>query len=299
MKNQITWKIYQILFPNGKRYIGQTVNHKRRWREHLYEAYSGNQIKVYRAIRKYNIKIDAFSIIEENILTQEEANAKEKYYIKLYDSKKNGYNSTWGGQDNFQLSGEEHPRAVLTDKELYKLRQIRASKKYTCGEVFEFYKDLLSYGGFSKLWNFETREDIGSELNTEELRLFYKSDHRQTCGENHGNSKLTDDEVIKIREQYYVEGKTTKEIYENYKDKYSLSGFRKIIMGKSYMHLPIPSKSKKCKKRKDPLSKEQVLFIREKYKEGYKIMEIIRNWFPDYSQSSINLIVHNKRYTNY
>ena len=299
MKNQITWKIYQILFPNGKRYIGQTINYKRRWREHLWEAFNGSQLKVYRAIRKYSIKIDAFSIIEENILTQEEANAKEKYYIKLYNSKINGYNSTWGGQDNFNLSGEDHPNAILSDKELYKLRQIRASKKYTCGEVYEFYKDVLSYSGFSKLWNYETRESIASELNTEELRSFYKSDHRQRCGEDHGNAKLSDDDVIKIREQYYVEGKTTKEIYENYKAVYSLSGFRKIIMGTSYTHLPMPAKSNKCKKRKDPLTKDQVLFIRQKYKEGYKIIDIINNWFPTYSQSSINLIVHNKRYTNY
>ena len=58
---------------------------------------------------------------------------------------------------------------------------------------------------------------------------------------------------------------------------YSLSGFRKIIMGTSYTHLPMPAKSNKCKKRKDPLTKDQVLFIRQKYKEGYKIIDIINN----------------------
>ena len=63
------FKIYKIQFPNGKVYIGQTYNIKKRWNEHLNEAKRGNDIKVYRAMRKYNITISAFSIIEENILT--------------------------------------------------------------------------------------------------------------------------------------------------------------------------------------------------------------------------------------
>ncbi len=33
-------------------------------------------------MRKYNIVLDNFSIIEDNILTQEEANIKEIYYIE-------------------------------------------------------------------------------------------------------------------------------------------------------------------------------------------------------------------------
>ena len=76
------FKIYKIQFPNGKVYIGQSKNYKKRWREHLREAAKGNDLKVYRAMRKYNITIEAFSIIEDNITTQEEANAREIYYIQ-------------------------------------------------------------------------------------------------------------------------------------------------------------------------------------------------------------------------
>ena len=85
------YKIYKIQFPNGKVYIGQSCNQHNRWRDHLREAAIGNNTKVYRAIRKYKIDITAFSIIEENILTQEEANAKEIYYIKKYMSCHYGY----------------------------------------------------------------------------------------------------------------------------------------------------------------------------------------------------------------
>ena len=103
------FKIYKIQFPNGKVYIGQSKNYKNRWREHLKEAAKGNNLKVYKAMRKYNITIEAFSIIEDNITTQDEANTREIYYIQEYNSIKNGYNITEGGQCGNGLIGENIP----------------------------------------------------------------------------------------------------------------------------------------------------------------------------------------------
>lgn len=91
------YKIYKIQFPNGKIYIGQTYNTHKRWLEHLYEASTDNNLKVYKAMRKYHITINDFSIVEDNILTQEEANAKEIYYINKFNSQKEGYNIGFGG----------------------------------------------------------------------------------------------------------------------------------------------------------------------------------------------------------
>ena len=207
------YKIYKIQFPNGKVYIGQSCNYHNRWREHLREAAIGNNTKVYRAIRKYKIDITAFSIIEENILTQEEANAKEIYYISQYDSWHNGYNCNSGGGNIEHIKGENHPNAILSDLELEELRKIRASKIYTVQQVFEFYKDRISYSGFNKCWNYETREEIASELNTLELSKFYKLDKRNCIGEKHGNSKLTNDQVVDIRNQYGVQGIKMKDIW--------------------------------------------------------------------------------------
>lgn len=293
-----THKIYKIQFPNEKVYIGQTLDVKTRWREHLREAALGNNTKVYRAMRKYHTDITCFSVIEDSIITLEESNAKEIYYINLYNSWKHGYNSNSGGGNTEHLTGEKHPMAVLTDQELLELRQIRASKLYTIQQVFEFYKDRLSFSGFQKCWNYETRTEIASELNTKELSLFYKLDKRNCIGESHGNSKLSNDEVVDIRNKYWVEGIKMKDIWEPYKELYSLSGFRKIVLGQTFTNVPIPNKSSLCKK-KENLTKEEVLFIRQKYNEGFKVMEIIRQWFPNKSESSISLIVHNKRYTNY
>ena len=293
------FKIYKIQFPNEKVYIGQSVNCRNRWREHLREAAKGNDLKIYRAMRKYGITIEAFSIIEDNITSQDEANSKEMYYIKEFNSIKNGYNITEGGQCGNGLHGEGHPNHILTDDQIREIREIRASKIYTIKEVYAFYDDLMSYSGFQKIWLYESRPEIASELNTQELRDFYSADKRTIKGEKHFLSKLTTEEVIKVRNQYWVEGLEMKEIYENYKDKYSLSGFRKIVLGNTYTDVPMPEKSNKCKKKKDKLTKEQVLFIREKYDSGVKIMEIIKNWFPDYKEPSIYLIATRQRYKNW
>ena len=194
-----THKIYKIQSPNGKVYIGQTIDVNSRWREHLREAAIGNNIKVYRAMRKYKTDISCFSVIEDNILTLEESNAKEIFYIAKYDSWHNGYNCNSGGGNTEHLLGEDHPFSILTNQELYELRQIRASKIYTFQQVFEFYKDRLSYSGFEKCWNYGSRTDIAPEWNTQELANFYKLDKRDCVGESHGNSKLSNDEVIEIR----------------------------------------------------------------------------------------------------
>lgn len=293
------YKIYKIQFPNGKVYIGQTYNTHKRWLEHLYEASSGNNLKVYKAMRKYHITINDFYILENNILTSEEANAKEIYYIKKYNAQKEGYNIGSGGLNGWQPKGENHVRAILTDAELLRLREIRFSKLYSFNEVYEFYKDRLSYSGFQKYWNYDSRPEIGEHLNTPELKLYYRKDKEKIKGENHFNSKLSNEEVIKARNEYWVKGIKMKDIWQNYKDKYSLSGFRKIILGQTYSNIPIPERSHKCKKRKDWLNKEQVLFIRKQYAKGYSIMQIIRKWFPDSGEHSISNIVHNKTYTNY
>lgn len=88
-----------------------------------------------------------------------------------------------------------------------------------------------------------------------------------------------------------------RDIWESYKEIYSLSGFRKIVLGQTYTNVPMPKRTNKCKKRRI-ITNEEVLFIRQKYNEGYKVMEIIRTWFPDISESSVSLIVHNKKHTN-
>lgn len=293
------FKIYKIQFPNGKVYIGQTYNVHKRWLEHLYEACSGNQLKVYKAMRKYHIKYENFSIIEDNIFTQEEANQKEIYYIKIYDSQNNGYNIGSGGVNGWQPHGENHPKSILTDNELLELRKLRYSKQYSMNELYEFYKDRITYSGFEKYWNYESRPEVGNEFNTKELKQFYKTFKENIKGENHVHSKLTNEQVLYLRMSYFQDGIKIKVLWENFKNLYSLSGFRKIILGKTYTNVPMPNKTEMCAKKQEWLTKEEVLFIRQKYDSGMKVMEILRKWFPNKGENTILNAAKRKTYTNY
>ena len=92
--------IYKISnMVNGKCYIGQSVNIYKRWNNHKCACYNSNAHEynyyIYRAMRKYGIENFTFEIIEE--CTQELLNEREKFWIAYYDSFKNGYNETEGG----------------------------------------------------------------------------------------------------------------------------------------------------------------------------------------------------------
>ena len=80
---------------NQKKYVGQSVNILRRWRNHKADskniASSCYEYPLYRAFRKYGIDNFSFEIIEE--CSPMELDIKEAYYIGLYRTLgENGYN---------------------------------------------------------------------------------------------------------------------------------------------------------------------------------------------------------------
>lgn len=89
---------------NNNVYIGKTTTSlEKRWKRHIYDSYRTDRTtsKFHNAIKKYgenHFKIELIGRYDNDIL-----NEKEKFYIKLYDSYKNGYNSTLGGDGNLIL----------------------------------------------------------------------------------------------------------------------------------------------------------------------------------------------------
>ena len=85
---------------NNKKYIGQTINYKRRLNEHLRDMKMGKNLPLYNAMRKYNLSNFIFSIINtaSNI---KELNDMEIEYIQNYNSnnRKLGYNLESGGKN--------------------------------------------------------------------------------------------------------------------------------------------------------------------------------------------------------
>lgn len=99
--------VYKHTFKNNKSYIGYTsLSISKRLNKHIQNAQSGHDTKFYRAIRKYGI-----SQIKSNVLceciSREEALEKEKFYISSYDTFKNGYNMTLGGEGGFVVPEEK------------------------------------------------------------------------------------------------------------------------------------------------------------------------------------------------
>lgn len=86
--------IYKITNKvNGKSYIGQTrYTLEFRWRQHIHKK---DNTYFHNAIRKYGVENFEKEILEECDYT--DLNKREIYYIAKYDSFKNGYNLTIGG----------------------------------------------------------------------------------------------------------------------------------------------------------------------------------------------------------
>ncbi len=98
--NTLSYLIYKITNTiNNKCYIGLTSRSLDvRLKEHL--TISSKDIcntKFHLAIRKYSIELFSIEILESNIDTVTNANAREIFYIDKFDSYRNGYNMTTGG----------------------------------------------------------------------------------------------------------------------------------------------------------------------------------------------------------
>lgn len=118
----IIYKIENVI--THEIYIGQTTHHrgfngrydfKGNGIERVYKKLLGNEARgeshnqhLRRSIKKFGF--DAFEVFEvfDTADTLEELNEKESYYINLFDSYKNGYNQSFGGDS---MSGYERPKS--------------------------------------------------------------------------------------------------------------------------------------------------------------------------------------------
>ena len=247
--------IYKINFPSGKVYIGQTNNLQKRKTDHLKEARNGTDYKVYRAMRKYNTTRKDFEIVETGIETQEEADDREIYWIAFYDSYHNGYNSTPGGNSgNSEINkGEKSPSALFTNEEVLEIRKLRAEMKYTKMEIYEKYKHKISEGGFNKIWNYNTYTDVGQELNTPEITSYYR--HARPIGTNSSTGMFTEEQIADIRDKYFIDAISSKEISEIYE--VNQSTIERIVSGKTYSNLPMPKPSFEYRRKKHKYTEEE------------------------------------------
>lgn len=101
--------IYKITnLTNNLAYIGQTVRpYKERWADHkrdrLKEPYCNWPL--YRMLNKVGLENTTWEVIEE--VPNKQLNDREQYWITYYDTKNNGYNCTYGGQNGTKYDYQE------------------------------------------------------------------------------------------------------------------------------------------------------------------------------------------------
>ena len=106
--------IYKITNPEGKVYIGQTINLNKRIGNYKNPRKNWNTA-IAISIRNNGWELHTFEIIEECLVISDKEllNLREIYWINYYDSFNNGLNSTIGGNGTYGYKHtDEHKKKI-------------------------------------------------------------------------------------------------------------------------------------------------------------------------------------------
>jgi len=141
-----TGRIYRVISPSGKSYIGKTINSLDYRKSQHHRSTAGKNSELYdtkfaRAIRKYGELLE-WSILEDDIL-QENITEREMFYIQKFDSVLNGYNISAGGNggDNItNLSPSKKEAFIKKMSEIIKERWKNATEEQRSRQMTNFQK---------------------------------------------------------------------------------------------------------------------------------------------------------------
>ena len=212
--------IYALVI-NGKYYIGKDhlIEKEKRIKDHLNLLLKGKHYNRYlqKAFDKYgDVQTYILATFEE--ISRENLSIEERRFIQKYDSYKNGYNLTLGGEGGHGLIiteerkremsqrviGEKNPMAKLTNEQFFELVDLFVSGKSNrfIGELYDLHDRYVSLirhkHRFKTLWDM-----IEGYIPTK------SNDVAELLG------SITEEEFLMIVDKM-LEGKTNKEIGEIY-----------------------------------------------------------------------------------
>lgn len=191
---------------NNKIYIGRSTDIQRRWTTHLRDARKGSLCKIHIAMRKLGIENFYLKVIEECSVNN--LNDKEQFYIDKFDSWQNGYNN--GNSSNF-LNGERNPNAKMLEQDI---KEIRIRQSYLIEnrrEIFEDYKDRITWTNFLYICKYKTWSDILKEFNTSDIMDWHK---RQLGNEAKKLSLIQLEEIVRLRYKEKLSYQKIADIYD-------------------------------------------------------------------------------------
>lgn len=122
--------IYRIKHKeSGKSYVGLSVDIHARWKQHRSFAKTGRKSAIYSAIAKYGVDAFEFEVLEECALDCLEH--RERFWIAKLNTTVSGYNLTFGGESNKEVSNETKQKmslAHLGRKQSQETKEKRAAK---------------------------------------------------------------------------------------------------------------------------------------------------------------------------
>lgn len=185
-----------------------TNNFQRRHNDHLSASKNPNNrdynLPIHKAIRKYGIENFEVNILEDNIEDINLLKEREIYWIKYFNTYENRehYNETPGGDlpgKNTVHLGEDHGRAILTEKEVIMCRE-SYKKGLRSRNIYEqYFTDKMSYDSFLKMWHGTTWKHVMPEV-------FEHNPHR---------AKYTAKDRDIIRELYQASGKNLRQFVKS------------------------------------------------------------------------------------
>ena len=257
----MTLKIYYLYTItdtlNNKVYVGQTVDFKRRWRDHQWLARNKQEQYIHRAMAKYGSHNFVFGTIA-CCWTQEDANEIEKLLIQQYDSRnmENGYNISPGGDPawNTGLPKEQQPMygKKQSDYQKQRMSEVHTGKKAPhskeclkkMSEIFtgriltEEWKEKIAVSNRGQIRTEETKQKISeasknrkaSEQTKMKISVAMTGKY---SGENSYAAKLTWEIVKQIRIEYGVGNISQRELAKKYS--VSLSTINQILKNRIWV----------------------------------------------------------------
>lgn len=202
------------IFSN-KYYIGKTNNKNIRWSQHKSKSKVKNSY-LYNSIKKYGIKNFTFEIIKE-CETENDAFEYERVLIELFNlrNKKYGYNQIEGGSGGSKgykvkdelkkyfkekYIGSNSVRSKFSDKDIIDILDKYSSGYFTAQELADQYH--CGKSTMIRIINGTAYANIKYDRSTFAALRIKNKTKNVPRGTSVKTSKLSDKEVLKIRELY-------------------------------------------------------------------------------------------------
>lgn len=301
--------IYKIISPSKRIYVGQSVNIYKRWS--LYRILDcKKQTLLYNSLKKYGINKHKFEILEQ--CSPEELNQKEIYYIELYQcfNSKYGLNLREGGGSSGKMSNETKRKISIGNTGKIQTEEAKQKRKDTIARnggytiTKEAILRRINSDGFKKAM--EKRKFIKDELRQEIRKLYLNGKHTQEeigiiygigkrlvnkiCSEAgiknmrtleyKRNLIINDINILRIR---YLNGETINNIRKEYRTDFCLIKDIFNEYGIEVSRVISCSRRLKLRKRRNGLTDEQIIEVRNMGKNKIKPKIIIKQFNINYS----------------